>query len=77
MIRTSTFKEFVELVSKMDPIEYCALCRILCVELYGEDKEPRTFEVTFEEVMDSFLKMKKKPRKQLMATLRAGLGGDE
>ena len=50
------------------------------IKVYIEDKnkEPRSFEDTFEEVMEKFLDMKKKPQRQLMKmlkTLRSGKDG--
>lgn len=64
------FLEFVTLVSKLEAAEYCGLCKILGVSLL-QGEEPRTFEESLGELMDKFLGMKKKPRRQLMEMLRA------
>ncbi len=65
------FEEFLQLVSKLEPVEYCGLCKILCVPLYDENNEPRAFDVTLKEAMDQFLVAPRKPRRQLMKVLRA------
>lgn len=62
--------EFVTLISKMEPQEYCGVCKILGVKLFNEEKEPRAFEETLSELIDKFLKMKKKPRRELMKVLK-------
>lgn len=62
--------EFITLISKMEPQEYCGVCKILGVELFGEDNEPRTLDDTISELIDKFLEMKKKPRRELMKLLK-------
>lgn len=72
------FYDFLEIVSRLEAVEYCGLCKILCVKIEDKNKEPRSFEDTFEEVMEKFLDMKKKPQRQLMKmlkTLRSGKDG--
>ena len=64
------FYDFLEIVSRLEAVEYCGLCKILCVKIKDKNKEPRSFEDTFEEVMEKFLDMKKKPQRQLMKMLK-------
>lgn len=72
------FREFLEILSKLEPIEYIGLCKILGVDVVNENGEPLDFQVTLGKVMNAFLKMKKKPRNQLMEMLRASQkGGDQ
>lgn len=71
------FLEFVELVSRLEPSEYFGLCKILGVQMYDEKAAPREFADTLEDVLDSFLKMKKGPRRQLMTLLRGAIKGSE
>lgn len=62
--------EFVTLISKMEPQEYCGVCKILGVKLFDEENEPRAFEETLSELIDKFLEMKKKPKRDLMKLLK-------
>ena len=64
-------------VSKLEPAEYCGLCKILMVPLKDEDGNPLPFDVSLERLMDNFLGMKKKPRRQLMALLAVLARGDK
>lgn len=69
--KEKTFLEFVEIVSKLEPIEFFGLCRILKVDIVDAEGGDREFDVMLEDLMDRFLAMKKKPRRQLMEMLRA------
>ena len=68
MSKEERFMRFVEMISKLEPVEYCGLCQVLCVDLF-DGGNPKPFDKTLEECMDEFLKMKKGPRKQLMRML--------
>ena len=69
MVNEKSFLEFVEIVSKLEPVEYCGLCKVLCVEMF-DGETPKPFDKTLEECMDKFLGMNRKPRRQLMKVLR-------
>lgn len=69
------FLDFIQMVSKLEPIEYCAICKILGVPLIDAEGGPLEFDATLENVLDKFLEMKKKPRRQLMKMLRDCTGG--
>lgn len=64
------FQDFLNAVSKLEPIEYCGLCKILCVPMIDENKEALPFDTTLEQVINKFLGMSRKPRRQLMKVLR-------
>lgn len=71
------FQEFLSAVSKLEPAEYCGLCKILCVPMIDENKDPLPFDTTLEQVMDRFLTMGRKPRRQLMKVLKALMENDK
>lgn len=72
------FQEFVELITKLEPVEYCGLCKVMCVNMIGENGEPLPFDETLEAVLDKFLKLKKKPKNEILEMLRAiAAEGDE
>ena len=71
------FQEFLSVVSRLEPAEYCGLCKILCVPMIDENKDPLPFDTTLEQVMDKFLEMSRKPRRQLMKVLRALMESDK
>ncbi len=72
--KEKNFQDFLECVSRLEPVEYCGLCKIMCVPLYNQNNEPRAFDVTLKEVMDKFTEMPRKPRRQLMKVLKS-VGG--
>lgn len=63
------FEEFLRLLTKLEPVEYLGICKILEVPL-NDGENARGFDETLREVMDKFEIMKKKPRHQLMSMLR-------
>ena len=71
------FQEFLSVVSKLEPVEYCGLCKVLCVPMVDENKEALSFDTTLEQVMDKFLGMSRKPRRQLMKVLKALMESDK
>lgn len=71
------FQEFLSAVSKLEPAEYCGLCKILCVPMIDENKDLLPFDTTLEQVMDRFLTMGRKPRRQLMKVLKALMENDK
>lgn len=74
MSREKNFMEFVEMVSKLEPVEYCGLCRVMCVEL-ERDGKARPFDETLEDVLDGYLGMKRKPRRELIKMLKDATRG--
>ena len=75
--KEKNFQDFLSAVSKLEPAEYCGLCKILCVPMVDENKEAIPFDATLEQVMERFLTMNRKPRRQLMKVLKALMENDK
>ena len=75
--KEKNFQDFLSAVSKLEPVEYCGLCKVLCVPMVDENKEAISFDETLEQVIDKFLRMSRKPRRQLMKVLKALMENDK
>lgn len=64
------FAQFIQMISHLDAVEFLGVCKILKVPLIDEKGEDLPFDALLEGVLDGFLGMKKKPRKQLLEMLR-------
>lgn len=70
------FEFFVKNFPNLQPIEFCGLAKILCVKLDEEEKDengkpiPRPLEKVLEEVMDNYLALSKRQRKEINQMLK-------
>ena len=69
-VSTKTFLEFRDLLTKLQTIEFIGITQVLCVEIYGEDKEPRPFEEILSDTADKFLTLRRKQRRELLKQMR-------
>lgn len=70
MNNTAQYKEFLNLISKLDPVQFLGLCRIMCVQVAIE-KEPRQFENIFDDVITKFPTLGRKQRRDIIKVLKA------
>lgn len=70
MNSTAQYKEFLSLISKLDPIQFLGLCRIMCVQVAIE-KEPRQFDNIFNDVITKFPTLGRKQRRDIIKVLKA------
>lgn len=70
MNNTAQYKEFLSLISKLDPIQFLGLCRIMCVQVAIE-KEPRQFDIIFNDVITKFPTLGRKQRRDIIKVLKA------
>lgn len=70
------FEFFVKNLPNLQPIEFCGLAKILCVNLDEEEKDennkpiPRPLDKVLEEVMDVYLELSKRQRKEINQILK-------
>lgn len=70
------FEFFVKNLPNLQPIEFCGLAKILCVNLDEEEKDennkpiPRPLDKVLEEVMDVYLRLSKRQRKEINQILK-------
>lgn len=69
-VTTKTFLEFIDLLTKLQTIEFIGVTQVLCVEIYGEDKKVRPFEEILSDTADKFLGLGRKQRKELLKQMR-------
>lgn len=70
MNNTAQYKEFLSLISKLDPVQFLGLCRIMCVQVAVE-KEPRQFDNIFNDVITKFPTLGRKQRRDIIKVLKA------
>lgn len=70
MNNTAQYREFLSLISKLDPIQFLGLCRIMCVQVAIE-KEPRQFDNIFNDVITKFPTLGRKQRRDIIKVLKA------
>jgi uncharacterized pyridoxal phosphate-containing UPF0001 family protein len=69
------FQNFINMVSKLEAIEFLGLVNIFNIELFKKDKEksPKTFEEIFSELMDRYIKASPLQRKNVTKILKAAV----
>ena len=70
MNNTAQYKEFLSLISKLNPVQFLGLCRIMCVQVAIE-KEPRQFDNIFNDVITKFPTLGRKQRRDIIKVLKA------
>ena len=74
------FEVFLRALPKLDPVEFVGLARLLGVKMYEwdgvkpanpEEIRDRSFDVVLEEMMDKYLSLTKKRRREINEILRA------
>ena len=76
--REKDFEKFVSMISKLQPVEFDGLARILGVKCSTSEKNEdgeievtvRAFDKVMEEVFDSFLGLSKKKRKEVLEVVK-------
>lgn len=63
--------EFIHLVAKLEPVEFIGLCKVLCVKVLGEEKQPRKFEELINDIIDNFTSTGRTQRREVLRVLRA------
>ena len=64
------FQEFITEVSKLEAIEFLGLTKIFKVPLIKENNEPRPFEELLSDVLDGYLKIGRKQRREILKVLK-------
>ena len=63
--------ELVELITKLEPIEFIGLARVLCVDIINEeDKTTRDFYAMLNDIVDKFNTLARKQRREILSILR-------
>ena len=67
------FLSFLNMVGKLDHLEFIGLARILSVPLLTEEKKEREFEHMFSDLLDNFIELPQKRRKEILKLLSGDL----
>ena len=63
--------ELIELITKLEPVEFIGLARILCVDIINEeDKTTRDFYDILNDIIDKFNTLARKQRREILSVLR-------
>ena len=63
--------ELVKLITKLEPVEFIGLARVLCVDIINkEDKTARDFYEVLNDIVDKFNMLARKQRKEILSVLR-------
>ena len=63
-------QEFIKCVSLLSDVEFLGVAKILCVDYTGVDKKPRPVEAILSDMIDKFVFLKRKKRRELMKILK-------
>ena len=69
-VSSKTFISFIEEVSKLSEVEFVGLSKILCVPILDKDKNERPFEEILSDMMDKFLMIKRRKRKEILNMIK-------
>lgn len=67
---SKNFQEFIVEVSKLEAIEFLGLTKIFKISLVDEGGNPRDFELLLSDVLDGYLKIGRKQRRELLKVLK-------
>lgn len=67
------FLSFLNMVGKLDHLEFIGLAQILSVPLLTEEKKEREFEHMFSDLLDNFIELPPKRRKEILKLLSGDL----
>ena len=63
--------ELIELITKLEPVEFIGLARVLCVDIINEeDKTTRDFYDILNDIVDKFNTLARKQRREILSVLR-------
>ena len=63
--------ELVKLITKLEPVEFIGLARVLCVDIINkEDKTTRDFYDILNDIIDKFNTLARKQRREILSVLR-------
>lgn len=63
--------EFIELISKLEPVEFIGIARVLCVSIIDEEnKTTRDFYDILNDVVNKFNTLARKQRREILSVLR-------
>lgn len=69
-ITGAKLQEFIQCVSLLSEVEFLGVVSLLGVRPTNENKEPRPFEEIFSDVIDTFVFLNRKKRRDLMKVLK-------
>lgn len=71
-ITEKEFYEFLELLSKLNPIEFIGIATWLRVPQFSDEKRenPRPIEDVMSDIMDAFISLSHTKRKQIVSTMK-------
>ena len=63
--------ELVELITKLEPVEFIGLARVLCIDIVNEeDKTTRDFYDILNDIVNKFNTLARKQRREILSVLR-------
>lgn len=63
--------ELIELIIKLEPVEFIGLARVLCVDIINkEDKTTRDFYNVLNDIVNKFNTLARKQRREILSVLR-------
>ena len=63
--------ELIELITKLEPVEFIGLARVLCVDIINkEDKTTRDFYDVLNDIVNKFNTLARKQRREILSVLR-------
>lgn len=70
-----TVEKFIELILRLEPIEFIGLSKILCIKIVDDKMEPRPSEDIMCDMIDKFGSINRKKRKEILNIMKsAGKG---
>jgi hypothetical protein len=66
-------EKFIIQLSKLNPIEFMGISKIFNIELYEDEekKKPRKFEVILSEILDKYISLTPRRRKNMMNLVKS------
>ena len=62
--------KFVNALLQLNPVEFLGVSKILCVPVVDSEKEPRQFDEILSDLIDNFIKLNRRNRRELLSILK-------
>lgn len=80
-ISSKQLRSFIEDIARLEPIEFFGVCKIMCVEVFTEEKDEKghdiakTADVLIEDLIDKFTQLERSRRRQILKVLDSATKG--
>lgn len=69
-VSEKTIIEFITAITKLNPVEFVGLAKVLCTPVVDENNEPREFEEILQDMIDRFAGTGRRQRRDILKVVK-------